>query len=75
MLSPDLHIAPDSNKEIVEIAFDAASKYYTLTKSDEIIRRDGIHIQAHKKITLTIEQAQKLRDDLIGFFGIHNSYK
>lgn len=80
MMSPNLNIASDSNSEDckcisgIEIGFDAAAKYYTLTKS-HIIIQDGVHIQAEKKLVLTIAQAEKLRDDLASFFGIHEKYK
>ena len=80
MLSPDLNIAPDSDsqecrcKSDVEIGFDIATKYYTLSKTEKIIHKGEVHIEATKKLVLTIAQAEKLRDDLKIFFGAHEKW-
>jgi hypothetical protein len=75
MISPDLNIAPDSNSEVIQIGFDAGAKYYVLSKTETIIRKGELHIEATKKLVITIAQAEKLRDDLNNFFGIHERYK
>jgi hypothetical protein len=75
MISPDINIAPDSDTSSVRIAFDASAKYYVLEKTEDVIRKGELHMQATKKLVVTIAQAEKLRDDLIKFFGIHENYK
>ena len=81
MLSPNLNVASDSDSEkcgctgSVEIGFDVAAKYYTLSKAEKIIRKGEMHLEATKKLVLTIAQAEKLRDDLKTFFGTHEKYK
>ncbi len=81
MLSPNLNIAPDSDSQecrcrgCVGIAFDVAAKYYTLSKTETIIRKGEMHLEATKSLVLTIAQAEKLRDDINLFFGIHEKYR
>lgn len=69
-ISPNLKLAPYGKYESIEIGYDVAGKYYTLTKN-EVEIKDGIFIQADKKIMLTVENAQQIRDDLNNFFGYH----
>ena len=69
-ISPNLKLAPDGKYESIEIGYDIAGKYYTITKN-EVEIKDGVFVQADKKIMLTVENAKQLRDDLISFFGYH----
>jgi hypothetical protein len=75
MISPNLTIAPDSNSEWVSIGYDVVGKYYVLSKTETIVRKDSLHIEATKSLVVTIEQARKLKDDLNNFFDIHEKYK
>lgn len=74
MISPNLNIAPDSNTESISIGYDISAKYYVLSKTESIIRKDSLHIEATKKLIITIEQAEKLKDDLNLLFGVHKKY-
>lgn len=80
MISPNLNISPNSDSQkckcagSIEIGFDVAAKYYCLTKS-HIVIQDGVHIHADKKLVITVAQAEKLRNDLNNFFGVHEKYK
>lgn len=75
MLSLNLNIAEDKQNSSVELGYDVAAKYYTITKTDTIIVKGELHIEANKRLVMTVEQAEKLRDDLNGLFGIHNKKK
>lgn len=77
MISPDLNIAPDSDSQSVEIGFDAMGKYYNLRKTETIIRKGEMHLEATKKLVLTTTQAKNLRDDLTEFLKheLHEKYK
>lgn len=69
MISPNLNIAPDSEKEFVELGFDVGGKYYTVSKTETIIKKGEMHLEATKRMVLTIPQTEKLRDDLNHFLA------
>lgn len=75
MMYPNLSLAPDSENNFIEIGFDVGGKYYVLSKTESIVRQGEIYLEATKKLVLTMAQAEKLRDDLNKFFGIHERYK
>lgn len=75
MISPNMNVAEDRQTSSVELGYDVAAKYYTITKTDTILVRGDLHIEANKRLVMTVEQAEKLRDDLNKFFGIHNKTK
>lgn len=80
MISPNLNIAPDSDSQEcrcqgnVEIGYDVAAKYYTLSKREVIILKGDMHLEATKKLVFTIKQVEKLRDDINLFFGAHEKF-
>lgn len=62
IMIPNMKIAPNSERERIQIFYDYGTKDYGIRQCTEIVR-DGVYIETTKSICMTKEQLEKIIND------------